>query len=394
MWTQKSKSYILAPRTNSRTCWPKVILHVMSGAIFFDCWKSWISRCFLAAFFFRTEAECHVQESSEHQDRRRSCGSKTDADELGFKKLPEREENLFSRFGCFKQLGESKKWIRVPSQGAPGDRCETAAKTQQRILKSGKKMIIRFETTGILCEMVIVQEDKGNWCEVSITSLKGQGWNTTISQSPTIDTLTKYSRTFDSSWMHLSEDTQVFDFEANVLICGLFLSTTIKASVHFGPNYNQNLEGYRNINFEELKNLFDITQWVDSSIMDEMYAYAQSGNRVDWSKRSRLHIFRLMFGQDAGTFRSEHKMECSTPRISTVQLILRIIWNPWRTDWVRSEYFPRSYITGNLPKDPKESARSKDWSRQFGRSNHLVNVESHRLDEERQCRKCVFRIPN
>ena len=53
------------------------------------------------------------------------------------------------------------------------------------------------------------------------------------------------------------------DFNINVLIWGLFMSTTKKASVHLGPNYNENLEVYRNTNFEELKTLFDITQEVD-----------------------------------------------------------------------------------------------------------------------------------
>ena len=33
----------------------------------------------------------------------------------------------------------------------------------------------------------------------------------------------------------------------------------MNASVHLGPNYNENLEVYRNPNFEELKNLLDIT---------------------------------------------------------------------------------------------------------------------------------------
>ena len=34
----------------------------------------------------------------------------------------------------------------------------------------------------------------------------------------------------------------------------------MKASVHLGPNYNENLEVHRSTTFEELKNLFDITQ--------------------------------------------------------------------------------------------------------------------------------------
>ena len=38
------------------------------------------------------------------------------------------------------------------------------------------------------------------------------------------------------------------------------MSTTVKAAVHLGPNYTENLEVYRNTNFEKLQNLFDITQ--------------------------------------------------------------------------------------------------------------------------------------
>ena len=50
------------------------------------------------------------------------------------------------------------------------------------------------------------------------------------------------------------------DEKTNVLIWWLFLSTTIKASVHLGPSYNENLVAYRNTDFEELETLFDITQ--------------------------------------------------------------------------------------------------------------------------------------
>ena len=38
------------------------------------------------------------------------------------------------------------------------------------------------------------------------------------------------------------------------------MTTTMKAAVHLGPNRIANLEVYRNTNFEELKNLFDISQ--------------------------------------------------------------------------------------------------------------------------------------
>ena len=87
----------------------------------------------------------------------------------------------------------------------------------------------------------------------------------------------------------LAELAPVLELKTNVLIWGLFKSTTMKAAVHLGPNYNEILEVSRNTNFEELNNLFHITQEIDigtcsrnsefftdsldSSLMDEIFAY-------------------------------------------------------------------------------------------------------------------------
>ena len=63
--------------------------------------------------------------------------------------------------------------------------------------------------------------------------------------------------------MNLAEDARLLGIEAlktSVLILGLFMSTTMKAAIHMGQSYNENLEVYRNMNFEELQNLFHITQ--------------------------------------------------------------------------------------------------------------------------------------
>ena len=46
----------------------------------------------------------------------------------------------------------------------------------------------------------------------------------------------------------------------NVLIWCLFMSSTMKAAVHLGENYNDNLFTFRNTNCEALKTLFDVTQ--------------------------------------------------------------------------------------------------------------------------------------
>ena len=87
----------------------------------------------------------------------------------------------------------------------------------------------------------------------------------------------------------------------------------MKAAVHLGPIYVENLEVYRNTHFEELENLFDITQkqmsdrqgeilnvkndWLDSSPMGEIYTCSRSGDSVDDSKSTCLLRFRTMLGE-------------------------------------------------------------------------------------------------
>ena len=63
IWTLKSQSNMLTPRTNLLTWWPKVISRVMSGIIFSDCWTSWIFRCSPAAnFFLIQKSQNHVED--------------------------------------------------------------------------------------------------------------------------------------------------------------------------------------------------------------------------------------------------------------------------------------------------------------------------------------------
>ena len=49
-------------------------------------------------------------------------------------------------------------------------------------------------------------------------------------------------------------------FKTNVFIWRMFVSSSMKAAMHLGPNYLANLEVYKNTNFEEIQSLFNITQ--------------------------------------------------------------------------------------------------------------------------------------
>ena len=48
--------------------------------------------------------------------------------------------------------------------------------------------------------------------------------------------------------------------KTNVLIWGMFMSSSMKAAIHLGPNCLANLEVYKNTNFEDIQSFFSITQ--------------------------------------------------------------------------------------------------------------------------------------
>ena len=56
----------------------------------------------------------------------------------------------------------------------------------------------------------------------------------------------------------------------------------MKAVIHLGPNYVEILEVYRNTNFEELQNLFDITQ----KLMLDHQAEIRNVTPIDWTAPS------------------------------------------------------------------------------------------------------------
>ena len=84
----------------------------------------------------------------------------------------------------------------------------------------------------------------------------------------------------------------IVPYKTNVLMWGLFMPSTMKVAIHLGPNYTGNLEMYKNANFKEIQNLFEITQkllsdsecevcWKQGCIMDEIHISFGTSDQVD-----------------------------------------------------------------------------------------------------------------
>ena len=116
-------------------------------------------------------------------------------------------------------------------------------------------------------------------------------------------------------------------------------------SVHFAPNYNGILEILRNTNFEELKNLFDITQRlilehkaeiVNASAIDwKVSSWTRSTlmhDQVDESKSTRLHRCKIIQEQTKdGTLNSKEFQ-----RSTSYRELLGIDGEPIKFEWIFS----------------------------------------------------------
>ena len=143
----------------------------------------------------------------------------------------------------------------------------------------------------------------------------------------------------------------VLDEKTNVLICVMFMSTTMKASVHLGPSYNEKLVAFRNTDFKELKTLFGITQRL---ILEQSFGILNvstivwnftpwmgptltwPGNQVAESKGTRLLRFSFMSGKYVCSFRGEWEVEKSTPRLwqgPTLTELCGIDGEPSEVEW-------------------------------------------------------------
>ena len=150
-------------------------------------------------------------------------------------------------------------------------------------------MTLHLPTPGNWCGVVNLQTQgaPGSRCEVSIASMKGQDWNATICKSPTMDTLRKSSGTFDRS--SLSQKTHKnLTWRRMYWSWGLFMSTTMKASVHLGPNYNAkfgSIQEYQLRTAQEIvwyhpqidigtwgRNSECIYDWLERFLMHEIFA--------------------------------------------------------------------------------------------------------------------------
>ena len=213
-WTQQSCSWLVIrknqcglqdpnqicwhPKTNSQTSKLKGASHVMSGTIFFSCWISWISRCFLAAIFFQTENR--VSSPGElRKVLRKRCRQWRNRDQWIW---CQGTYWVRRKFEWSKQPGESRiglEWCFIPRQETDSTH---QPKPNNVFSREATTWHSSFQHQEIGANMNLqTQPAPGNWNWWGEPIRKNKSYISTTCRSPIICIWSKSSRTSAKGWI-------------------------------------------------------------------------------------------------------------------------------------------------------------------------------------------------
>ena len=112
-------------------------------------------------------------------------------------------------------------------------------------------------------------------------------------------------------------------------------------------------------------------------------------DEISFVKSESTRLFRLssLSWKDARTPGGQGDVERSTSKFPGVQRIQRIIWNRWRTNWVRVDYFPRTRNIADSPRDLKIGSSSCPCSKTSIGSRREITMNAFRIIKGKRFRK-------
>ena len=206
-------------------------------------------------------------------------------------------------------------------------------------------------------------------------------------------------------------------YKTNVLIWRMFMSSSMKAAIHLGPNYLTNVEIYKNTNFEEdwkfiqyYSEVDNGTFWRNSeckmagkfiSSLDEMSIISWSSDQMGKSKSVRLCKFRSMSWTDEWQQRSDRRWEGQVEELKmypSYQEAVGIDGEPIELEWNIFPGFSSLWICQRIQEDLKRKKikpeefmdeiifismfNDIDWSEREWWNLHLEHRKSQGLLDE------------
>ena len=191
--------------------------------------------------------------------------------------------------------------------------------------------------------------------------------------------------------LNLTGDAPVIGIEAlktNVLIWERFMSTTMKAAIHLGPNCFEFLEVYRNTIFEELQNvakkliLNHHAEILNVTTIDRTRSTFSHDQVITWTK-AKIHVYSdsvLCLGKLSDHSEANRRWENQVNDVqqsSSYRELLGIDGEPIQIEWNISQNLRHWRFSRRSRKTWKsEISNLRIW-----RSTHLhVNVQWYRMD--------------
>ena len=230
-WTPKSKSHMLTPRTNLRTCWPKVISRMMSRTIFCVCSTSWAFRCSLAAIFFQFKSRAKCRRALRKEGQKKNLWWRNQSQHVWYQETW-RQNNPLVGFGCFIQPGEARIGSELcvhEAERSVRDRVQNPTASSQEWQRDDNP----FSCAGRLVRVMGERSSAGR----PVRGIQNQLARTKLdSHTMQISDNQYLEKAFTNVHQKLNRtaNEKIFDQKVNALGWWLFKSTTMKAALQLG----------------------------------------------------------------------------------------------------------------------------------------------------------------
>ena len=203
----------------------------MSGTIFFVCSTSWISRCFPAAIFFEWNSRTPCRRELRKEGQEKSLWWQNQSQQPWYQETWARNNPprwIRVRHTARRVTG----WVGMPISQELKDRCGTESENPTASSQEWQRDDHPFSSTG----------KRVHGIQHQLFRMKLDHHNLEVSDHLFIEKVFTNVR----QKLNRSEDDQILDQRVDVLIWGWLLSTTMKAAIRLGENYNENLLAWRN----------------------------------------------------------------------------------------------------------------------------------------------------
>ena len=321
-WTPKSKSNTLTPKTNSQTCWPREISHVMNGSIFCVCLTLAISVLQSVLKWCRKE---HKKDAGEER-----VTAKSKPMMILVSRRSERTPDVLSSIAS-----ESPEKTRHESQTPLSPQTEKYDRTERPVVSSqhADRFIIENDGTNSYAE---AESELSSGSRSFLHRVNDQ---VRKRQKQSLKDATKGSDKHSVIWW-------------------MFISSTLQASVFMVKNCSDNWHSIRNTEDLTLKQMFDIfweidirtirwDQWSENNYLGRLFMEVFV---FDWwwtSHQSLAHNGLRILRFCIVSWKDEREPSikyCMGRQIDLVQKFIRIPsfgQNWWWANGIRVEHLPR-----------------------------------------------------